>query len=400
MKIPASYPSFTQEDKELLHTVVDDGWLTEGKFCAKFRRDLCKVTGKKHALLVNSGSSANLVAMRVALDFFPGKYVITTATGFPTTVAPIYQHNKIPIYIDTDPKTLSPDMGQLAYMIDKWGDQVAGVIFAHTLGFPFDERLVRQIIGDRFLIADCCDCLGGYVWDKPVGYWADIATHSFFPAHMITMGEGGALVTDDDKMISLAHQYSNWGRLCTCAPGQSNTCGKRFERNIEGLPEGWDCKYTFTRLGYNLKITEFQGALGYSQIQRLPEFVSKRNRNYCHLYDELSDLEPYFDFVQMSAGQVPFGFPLILKDNIKTLFNSFVQHLESNGIATRRVFGGNLLRQPAFRHLQYISVPDLDGSNKLMEQCVWVGIHPQVTSEMVEYMGKTVHEFFNERMLI
>ena len=401
-KIPASYPQVTDEDENILHEVVKGRWYTERTYCRKFARELCKVAGTKHALLVNSGSSATFIALKTLFDFFPGKYVLTCACGFPTTVAPIYQHGRIPLYIDIDPKTLSPNMGQIAYMLDKYGEYISGAIFIHTLGFPFNEPLVREMLGsDRFFVADNCDALGSTIDGFPAGTWADISTYSFFPAHHIFSGEGGALTLNDDKFVKRASQYINWGRDCNCLPGQDNVCGNRFGYKWDKLPEGWDHKYTFTQLGYNLKMTEFQGALGFSQIQRLLTIVERRIENTIKLLDVIRPYTNYIDFVESEDGYrpSPFGFLVILRDKYKTLINPMIQYLEENGIATRRMFGGNLTRQPGFQNLQYITVPDLDGSDKLLEQSFWIGCGPHVSEDDIKYIAYTFKNFFDERGL-
>ena len=401
-KIPASYPQVTDEDENILHEVVKGRWYTERTYCRKFARELCKVAGTKHALLVNSGSSANFIALKTLFDFFPGKYVLTCACGFPTTVAPIYQHGRIPLYVDIDPKTLSPNMGQIAYMLDKYGEYISGAIFTHALGFPFNEPLVREMLSsDRFFVADNCDALGADIDGFPVGTWADISTHSFFPAHHIMGIQAGALTLNDDKFVKRASQYINWGRDCSCLPGQDNVCGNRFGYTWDKLPEGWDHKYTFTQLGYNMQSNDFSGALGFSQIQRLDEIVQKRKFNFLMLESALEDFGKYITFteLEMFYDPSPFGFLITLKYKIRTLINPMIQYLEENGIATRRMFGGNLTRQPGFQNLQYITVPDLDGSDKLLEQSFWIGCHPGVSEDDIKYIAYTFKNFFDERGL-
>jgi CDP-6-deoxy-D-xylo-4-hexulose-3-dehydrase len=403
-KIPASYPQLTSDDVDILHQVADKKWYTEGTYCKKFIMELCKVFGSKHAVLTNSGSSASLVALTVMLDFFRGLYVLVNVSEFPTTVAAVYHNNKIPIYIDIDPETLSPNMGQIAYALDRYGDDIAGAIFSHFLGFPYNEPLVREMLGDaRFLVVDACDALGAKIDGKPVGSWSDASICSFFPAHHVFAIEGGSITTNDDKYIRRMLKYINWGRDCYCLPGQSGVCGKRFDQECLSLPEGWDHKYTFTHLGYNLKSDEFRGALGYSQMQRLDEIVDKRVHNYVELYFALVEFDEYVgimssrDLVGMMPS--PFGLPLILKDKYKTLTNSLIQHLEENGISTRRFFGGNLMRQPGFKKQQYIALPDYDGANKLMEQGFWIGCHPMITQDDITYIAEKFKEFFDERKL-
>ena len=400
-KIPASYPQLTDEDIKILHEVVDGKWYTERTYCRKFIKELCKVFGTKHALLTNSGSSASLIALKAVSDFFTGRYVLVNASEFPTTVAAVYHNNMIPVYIDIDPKTLSPNMGQVAYAIDKYGDGVAGAFFSHYLGFPYNEPLMRELLGhSRFLIADCADALGATIDGKPVGTWADASTCSFFPAHHIFAIEGGSITTNDDKYLKRALQYISWGRDCYCLPGQDNVCGKRFEHEWYDLPSGWDHKYTFTRLGYNLKSNEFSGALGYSQIQRLDKIVDRRKRNFMDIYDGMGGLGEYLAFMFWKFVEFsPFGFPVVLQNKYKTLTNPLIQHLEDNGIATRRFFGGNLMRQPGFKDMPQIRMPDYDGANKLMEQGFWIGCGPHVSSDDIEYISDTFKNFFDNRNL-
>ena len=395
-KIPASYPQLTDEDIKILHEVVDGKWYTERIYCRKFIKELCKVFGTKHALLTNSGSSASLIALKAVSDFFTGKYVLVNASEFPTTVAAVYHNNMIPVYIDIDPKTLSPNMGQVAYAIDKYGDGVAGAFFSHYLGFPYNEPLMRELLGhSRFLIADCADALGATIDGKPVGTWADASTCSFFPAHHIFAIEGGSITTNDDKYLKRALQYISWGRDCYCLPGQDNVCGKRFEHEWYDLPSGWDHKYTFTRLGYNLKSNEFSGALGYSQIQRLDKIVDRRKRNFMDIYDGMGGLGEYLAFMFWKFVEFsPFGFPVVLQNKYKTLINPLIQHLEDNGIATRRFFGGNLMRQPGFKDMPQIRMPDYDGANKLMEQGFWIGCGPHVSLDDIEYIVEKFEGFF------
>jgi len=400
MKIPVSSPTITDKDKAALHKAVDKGWFTEGTQCAKFSKALSEFTGQEHVQLVNSGSSANLVALTAACEAWEGrgKLVITSALAFPTTVAPIYQNNKIPVYVDTDPKTLSPDIGQVAYLVDKYGDEICGGIFSHTLGFPYDERLVARILDGRFLIADCCDALGAKVHGQPVGSFAHISTYSFFPAHHITTGEGGAVLTNNEHLYKLMRSISNWGRDCYCQPGQQNVCGKRFCQDHKTLPKGYDHKYTFSRLGYNLKMTELQAAMGVTQMEELPKWITRRMFNCGRLEKTLEKFSEYIHFVDSSIrfDPSPFGFPIIMK--IKGYTNDLIQSLEDHGISTRRIFAGNIVRQPGYTGLPYIKL-DLDNSDYLMENAFWVGVHPGVTGEMIDYIDEVFTNWFTERGL-
>jgi len=363
MKIPASSPIISDEDKNAIIKAVEKGWFTEGTQCAKFSKSLCSFTNKEYCQLVNSGSSANLVALTAALEKWPkGNLVITTALGFPTTVAPIYQNGKVPVFVDVDPKTFSPDIGQLAYLVDKYGDDISGAILGHILGFPFDERLVRKILAwDRFLIVDVCDALGAKILWEPVGSWADIATYSFFPAHHITTGEGGAVLTNDEELFKIMRSVANWGRDCFCKPGQQNVCGKRFEHDYETLPAGYDHKYTFTRLGYNLKMTELQAAMGVTQMQTVRFWIAHRIINFVHLNDNLSKFSEYIQLLNIPdwSSSSPFGYPVILK--CKGYTDDLISHLEKNGISTRRIFAGNITRQPGYASLSYVKL-DLDNT--------------------------------------
>jgi len=401
MRIPASSPSLNEDDFNALHKAIDDGMLTEWRMCAKFSKTFSEYVNQKHTILVNSGSSANFIAIRSLLDLHPGKLILTTATAFPTTVAPIYQHGCIPVYIDIDPDTLSPNIGQLDYMIDRYGHSICGAIFTHTLGFPYDEPLVKEILGDRWLIADSCDALGSSVRGLPVGTWADASTHSFFPAHHICGGQAGAITTNNSELAKIANQYIRWGRDCLCLPGQDNVCGKRFEQGFESLPDRWDHKYTFTKLGYNMQITEPSGALLYSQLMRINLFVDARNNNFSALKYGLRDFRGYLRFTSTPewSSPSPFGFPIIVRNKIKNLTGDLIAHLEANGVATRRMFGGNLTRQPAFENLSYVKAPDLEGSDKIMNQGFWIGCHPNITDENIDWIVKVFEEFFDERNL-
>jgi len=407
--IPASGQVITDEDKEVLHKVVDRGWYTDFVYCEKFRRELSRITGKKYVVLTNSGSSASLIAITSMLKLHPDiQCILTSATGFPTTVAPIYQNGRMPTYIDTNPKTLEPDYEQIAEVTNYWkckGDKTLS-IFAHTLGFPFRER---KFVDRGFLIADCCDALGAEMKDvglwRHVGSFADIMTLSFFPAHHITTGEGGAVLTNDPDIWAMANCLVNWGRDCYCAPGESNTCGQRFSMPIEArgnLPEGWDHKYTFSEIGYNLKMTEFQAALGWSQLQRLDEFVEKRRENYQYLRDGLGKYKDYalfkpFRFMDYQdwADSSPFGFPIMILDNDRFKIVDLIKYLEEHKISTRRVFGGNLTRQPGFMSMPYETAGSfLGGSDFVMNNMFWIGVQPALTKEMLDYVLKTFGKFF------
>ena len=396
--IPASGQVITDADKEVLHKVVDRGWYTDFVYCEKFRRELSKVTGKKYVILTNSGSSASLIAVTAMLKLHPDiQCILTSATGFPTTVAPIYQNGRIPTYVDINPKTLEPVYEQIEETTGYWkckGNQSLSV-FAHNLGFPFRERKIGGVPGEGkgFLIADCCDALGAEMKDaglwRHVGAFADVITLSFFPAHHITCGEGGAVLTNDWKIAEMAIRLVNWGRDCYCAPGESNTCGERFDHlPMGGLPAGWDHKYTFSEIGYNLKMTEFQAALGYSQLQRLDEFVEKRKNNYQYLRDNLDGFYDHIQFVEYENWAVPspFGFPITVREDAPFTARELIGHLEKCKVTTRRVFGGNLTRQPGYMNVPFETAGDLSGSDFVMNNMFWIGVQPSLTQEMLDYV--------------
>ena len=398
--IQASGVEITPEDVQSIVETALSFWYTDGKACAKFRRELKNYVGKAYISLVNSGSSATLIALRGCIDYFEavGSYVVTTALNFPTTVASIIHNNKIPIYIDTDPYTLAPDYDQLEYVMSKYDDKICGAMLTHTLGFPFDEYKVFDIVSSfaKFLITDNCDALGAMLdIGSKVGRYADASTYSFFPAHHISTGEGGAIATNNVKLNSIMESYINWGRDCYCSPGQSNTCGKRFEYKWDKLPDGWDHKYTFTRVGYNLKMTELQAALGYSQMKRIDDIVHKRRKNFLFLSSIISDYDTYgfFKFPEYNFMNIsPFGCPILVTENAPFTTDQFIFFLEKNEIRTRRMFAGNITRQPAFQGFPYISV-DLSGTDKVMENMIWVGCQDALTGEQMKYTKDKIKDF-------
>lgn len=408
--VPASGPLLYPEDITALTDAVLDFWYTDWKHCAEFKRKLCEFAGKKHCVLVNSGSSASLIAMTALCKRTNKKFVVTTALGFPTTVYPIYQNGKIPIFVDVDPMTLEPDWDQVNRVWRNYTDDISGFVFAHTLGFPFNELRVPKVphsfYNRPFFIADCCDALGSRFEEDldpldddivHVGTHSDVMTLSFFPAHHITSMEGGAILTDDDKLADEMERLVNWGRGCFCKPGQSNTCGHRFEPEHFGhdsLPEGWDHKYTFTDLGYNLKMTELQAALGASQMDHINDFVEMRRNNYYYLLEALDYLSDVLLFVNQPEGYVsPFGFPIIVKKGSQYTANDLIAYLEKNKIATRRIFGGNLIRQPAFSGLQYIHT-DLSNTDYVMENGFWIGCMPSLTQDHLAYVVEVFKQYF------
>jgi CDP-6-deoxy-D-xylo-4-hexulose-3-dehydrase len=397
--IPASTSKLYSEDIATLTDAVLSCWFTEWKYAEKFKKELSNVTNSHFVTLCNSGSSANLLAIKSALETFKrgGKYVVTCASGFPTTVAPIYQCGKVPVYVDIDPFTLQPKMEDVFAAIREYSS--AGVILTHNLGFPYDEYSVLSMVRDgQFFISDCCDCLGGSFSTYKVGTFSDASTHSFFPAHMITTGEGGAVTTRNETLHLQAEKNSNWGRSCSCKPGQNNTCGHRFDWQERGdLPEGWDHKYIFDTLGYNLKMTDLQAALGYAQIQHLPEFIKRRRKLFWDFSAYCLGLG-YIDTVDVpiESNPVPFGIPIIVKGGAPFTARDLIEYLEKAHIGTRRFFGGNIIRQPGFKNLEYEIVSNLNGSDFVMNNCFWIGCHPSITDEMFDYMLSIIDDFTME----
>lgn len=412
--IPPTFPILKPEDIRMVADATLNFWYTEHKYCRRFEKSLQKLFGKQNCLLTNSGSSASLVAITTATKHLnTSRYVITCAVGFPTTVAPIMQNGRIPIFIDMD-RNFQPDYDQLWSALNSiYKSEIAGVVLAHTLGFPFDEARVRDMLyPDQFLVADCCDAVGALLPDgKPVGSYADLVTVSFFPAHHIMAAEGGAVLTNDYMMDRDAASYANWGRSCYCRPGEQNTCGIRFDWENRGeLPEGWDHKYIFDRLGYNLKMTEFQAALGYSQSQRVDEIVAARKNNYNYLYSQLYHGENgrFLYTPAPDDNASPFGFPITvtLDDHELDTPNStaatfrMIAFLEKHKVGTRRVFGGNIIRQPGFLDERFLYLDELWKSDMLAANSFWISVSPTLTTEMMDYMVYVIELFLVEEKLI
>lgn len=400
--IPATYPELFPEDVANLVDTVLSFWYTEGKASAKFSKLLEEITKTTNVTLVNSGSSANLLAITAAKKWYndqpdahePAKFVITCATGFPTTVAPIYQNSLIPIYIDINKDTLQPDHYEFELAMEKFGNQIGGSILAHTLGFPYYEY---DFISDKFLIADCCDALGGgFHTGFPVGDGADISTYSFFPAHQIMTAEGGAVATRNEELSKIIDSLSNWGRSCYCQPGQENVCGQRFTwPDLGKMPEGWDHKYLYDYLGYNFKMTEFQAALGYTQLSRLSEIVRLRTRHFESLSGfiehDCADILKTVTLDAESNHPSPFGFPIYCNTPEQT--NRLISHLEAHKIHTRRVFAGNITKQPAFMNLPYLRLGDLNGSDYVMNHVFWIGCYPQLSMNAMDYIQEVLKDW-------
>lgn len=378
-----------------------DGWLTTGRFNAKFEAELAKYLGVKHLITVNSGSSANLVAFNALTSpklgeraIKPGDEVISVAACFPTTVNPILQFGAIPVFLDVDIPTYNIDVTKIEEAITS---KTKAVFIAHTLGNPFNLEVIRAICEkyNLWLIEDCCDALGSRYNGKKVGSFGDIATVSFYPAHHITMGEGGAVFTNNDVLKIIAESFRDWGRDCYCQPGTDNTCGKRFCQKLGNLPEGYDHKYTYSHLGYNLKISDMQAACGLAQLASLDGFVQKRKDNFNYLKTKLQDCVEFLELPEATANSDPswFGFPITIKDSAGFKRVDMLNYLDENKIGSRLLFAGNIMKQPYMQGRNYRVVGELINTDRVMNQTFWVGVYPGLTNEMLDYIANMIRQF-------
>lgn len=397
--IPVSGKVFDKEEINNAIEAAKDGWWTEGRFAEQFEREFKKILGVKYVSLTNSGSSANLLALS-SLCLKKGSEVITTACGFPTTVNPIIQNGCIPVFVDVDLKTKNADLPQIKKAVTK---KTKAIILAHTLGNPFEITEIQKIAKNNrlFLIEDCCDALGSTFKGKPCGTFGDIATFSFYPAHQITMGEGGAVITNNPLLHRAIRQFRDWGRDCWCDTGKDNTCSKRFSWQLGKLPFGYDHKYIYSKIGYNLRLTDFQAAIGAAQLKKLPNFIEKRKENFEKLFTGLKKYEKYFILPQKQNFSDPawFGFMLVIKDSAPFTRLDIVKFLESKNIGTRSLFGGNLTLHPAYQNIKYKKIGDLKNSTKITYDGFWIGIYPGITSEMIDYILEKFDQFFKNLSL-
>jgi len=398
--VPVSGKVLDSTDLEHLVDASLDAWLTTGRFAAQFEREFAAFMGVRCASLVNSGSSANLAALSCLTSpslgdrrLRAGDEVITVAAGFPTTVNPIIQNGLVPVFVDVQLPTYNVDVTQLEAAVS---NRSKAIILAHTLGNPFDIDAVMQLAAKHglWVIEDCCDAVGSTYKGRGVGTFGNLATTSFYPAHHITMGEGGAVLTQSPALKKLAESFRDWGRDCWCDPGKSNTCGCRFEWKLGDLPNGYDHKYIYSHIGYNLKATDMQAAVGVAQLKKLPGFISARRANFAKLHAALSDLDDLFILPEATAHSDPswFGFPLAIRATAPTTRNQVVRFLESKNIATRLLFGGNLLRQPAYRDIQRRVIGDLRNTDFVMNNVFWIGLYPGITQSMIDYMAETLQQ--------
>jgi CDP-6-deoxy-D-xylo-4-hexulose-3-dehydrase len=379
-----------------------DGWLTTGRFNEQFEKELAAFIGIKHLITVNSGSSANLVAFSALTSpklgeraIKKGDEVIGVAAGFPTTVNPIVQFGAVPVFVDVDLIThnINADLIEAAIT-----PKTKAIMLAHTLGNPFNLGKVKALCEkyNLWLVEDCCDALGATFDGKMVGTWGDIATLSFYPAHHMTMGEGGAVFTNNNQLISIAESFRDWGRDCYCKPGCDNTCGTRFNMQLGSLPQGYDHKYTYSHLGYNLKITDMQAACGLAQLKRLPEFIEKRNANFDYLKNRLASVTDFIELTEPTENSTPswFGFPITLKTTAGVNRVDLTKYLDQCKIGTRLLFAGNLIRQPYFEGVEYRIVGELTNTEITMNQTLWLGIYPGLGEEHLDYIVEKLEEFF------
>ncbi|WP_088310699.1 lipopolysaccharide biosynthesis protein RfbH [Novosphingobium sp. B 225] len=399
--VPVSGKVYGEKEMQLLAESCLDFWLTTGRFNAEFEQRLAKRIGVKHAITVNSGSSANLIAFSTLTSHYlrgdalkPGDEMITVATGFPTTVNPALQYGIVPVFVDVDIPTynIRPEMIEAAVT-----DRTRLIMVAHTLGNPFDLAEVMRVAKkyDLMVVEDCCDALGAKYDGHNVGTFGDMGTLSFYPAHHITMGEGGAVFTDKPRLKRVMESMRDWGRDCWCAPGEDNTCGKRFCRKLGSLPYGYDHKYTYSHLGYNLKITDMQAAVGLGQLDRLEDFIAARARNFAGLTELLRPLEDVFILPQATPNSEPswFGYPITIRPESGINREELLEHLNDKKIGTRLLFGGNLLRQPYMKGRNYKVVGDLPNADLTTTHTFWIGLFPGLGESHLAYMAETIAAF-------
>lgn len=401
--IPVSGKVLDRADYEYLFASAWEGWLTAGTYHEEFERSLANYVGVRNSLFVNSGSSANLLALSALTSpklgkkaIRPGDEVITVAAGFPTTVNPIIQNRLVPVFVDVELGTYDAVIEQVREAVTP---RTRAIMMAHTLGNPFDVDSIKQICREHnlWLIEDSCDALGSTYNGKKTGSFGDTATVSFYPAHHITTGEGGAVFVNSPLIKKQIESFRDWGRDCYCATGHDNTCKKRFDWQLGELPRGYDHKYIYSHIGYNLKATDIQAALGLSQLNKIEAFVSARKLNFQSLKASLSDIE---DFIlpEATAKSDPswFGFPITIKPDSRLDRTELLRHLEERKIGTRLLFGGNLLKQPAYKTIEHRVIGNLKNTNLIMTNTFWLGVYPGLTNQMLAYVSDVIHNFVKD----
>ena len=407
-KTEVNYAGRVFDEKEIINLVDSslDFWLTAGRYATQFEEDFAKFLGVKYCMLTNSGSSANLLALSALTSpdlkdkrLKPGDEVITTACGFPTTLNPIIQNNLIPIFIDVDIGTYNIQVDKIEKAITK---RTKAIFVSHTLGNPVNLNKIMKIVKkcNLWFIEDNCDALGSKYEGKYTGTFGHISTSSFYPAHHITMGEGGAVLTNDLTLKRIILSFRDWGRDCWCEPGHDNTCGRRFSWQLGKLPFGYDHKYIYSHVGYNLKITDMQAAIGVEQLKKLPQFIESRKSNFNFLYKKLKKYNEFIILPKKAKGSDPswFGFPVFVKNNTLFKRDELVKYLEENKISTRMLFGGNLTKQPAYKDVKYRVYRLLKNTDLVMNNLFWVGVYPGLTKSMLSYVKETVDSFFERKL--
>lgn len=400
--VPASGKVIGSQELRYLVDASLDGWLTTGRYNDEFEKKLAAFLGVKHVLTTNSGSSANLLAFSALTSpklgeraLKPGDEVITVAAGFPTTVNPIIQNGMVPVFVDVDLPTYNIDVSKIEAAVSP---RTRAIMLAHTLGNPYDLSEIMRIVRkhDLWLVEDCCDALGSTYDGKLVGTLGHVATLSFYPAHHITMGEGGAVFTNDADLKRIVESMRDWGRDCYCAPGKDNTCGKRFGWQLGTLPSGYDHKYTYSHLGYNLKITDMQAAVGLAQMDRLPGFIEARKRNFAFLKERLNCCKEFLVLPESTRGSDPswFGFPITIRDEAGISRVDLLKYLDQYKIGTRMLFAGNLTRQPYMAGRHFRVSGELRNTDLVMNSTFWVGIYPGLTEEMLGFTAGKIDTFF------
>ena len=405
-RVPVSGKVFDEKEMTCLIDSGLDFWLTAGRFAESFEKKFAKWMGVKYASLVNSGSSATLLALTALTSpqlskkrLLPGDEVITLASGFPTTVNPIVQNHLVPVFVDVDIPTYNIDTSSLKKALSR---KTRAIFLSHTLGNPFDVERVMNFAKkhDLWVIEDVCDAVGSLYKKKKVGGFGHISAVSFYPAHHITMGEGGAVLTSSARLKRIVESFRDWGRDCWCPTGHDNTCKKRFKWKIGDMSRGYDHKYIYSHIGYNLKLTDMQAAIGCAQLKKLPSFVKARRENFDYLFGGLKDLTKFLILPEWLQEARPswFGFPITVKKSAPITKNELVQFLERRKINTRLLFGGNLVRQPAYKGIKLRKVGNLKESDRVMNQTFWVGVYPGLTKEMLDYIVFSIKEALSRRI--
>ena len=399
--IPVSGKVFDHSEIVNLVDASLDFWLTTGRFAHEFEESFAQVMGVKHAMLCNSGSSANLLAVSALKSprlgdrrLVDGDEVITLAAGFPTTVNPIVQNQLIPVFIDCQLGTYDASEDQIRSAISP---RTKAIVMAHTLGNPFNLEVVMRVAAenDLFVIEDACDAVGAKYDGQPVGSFGDLSTTSFYPAHHITMGEGGCVLAQTGSMRKIVESLRDWGRDCWCPTGHDDTCGRRFDWQLGGLPYGYDHKHIYSQIGYNLKLTDMQAAIGVAQLKKLPDFIAARQKNFQRLYNALQKYEEFFILPEVTPRSEPswFGFLITVRPGAPINRFDLVQHLESRRIGTRQLFAGNILKQPAYADIKHRVVGELTNTDIITTNTFWIGVYPGLTEPMIDFMIESIDEF-------